>query len=218
MLKCVIFDFDGTLADTNAGIVATFKKTVGMLGLECPSDEAISATIGLPLKQNFLVAVPGISDEKADECVSTYRSIFYETGVSEITLFPYVADTLRLLRTMGLQSVVATSRGHRSLSLISDNLGISGLLDGCCCAEDVEHHKPAPDLVELILSNRSLDRSEVMVVGDTTYDLMMGQAAGVKVCGVTWGNHSREVLSACAPDFIIDSMTELPGICSDSMK
>lgn len=218
MIKCVLFDFDGTLGDTNSGILETFKKTMDILGLERPTDEAITATIGLPLKQNFLDAVTGISDEMADRCVAIYRKMFIEETIPTIKFFPGVAETLESLEEMGIKMAIATSRTHKTLDRILDNLGATHYFDRICCADEVVHHKPAPETVEIVLKHFGLQPSEAIVVGDTTYDIQMGQNAGCRVCGVTWGNHSREVLSSCTPDFIIDSMTELTGICSDSMK
>lgn len=205
----IIFDFDGTLADTNKGIVETFKRTMEILGIPSPSDEEITATIGLPLKQNFLVAVKGISDETADECVRTYRSIFDDTALPKIQAFPEVKETLKALYDRGIRMVIATSRGHRSLKIICNSLGISGYFCGSYCAEDVQHHKPDPEIVNLILKEHNITPDDAIVVGDTTFDLMMGQAAGCRVCGVTWGNHSEETLRSVNPDWIIHSMAEL---------
>ena len=209
MVKCLIFDFDGTLADTNKGIVQTFRRAVEILGIPCPTDEEISATIGLPLKQNFLVAIPGISDEKADECVKTYREVFYETAIPCITAFPGVSETLAKLHAAGYGIFIATSRSRRSLNLISDNLGISGYYSGTCCVEDVNNPKPAPDMVEKILGEYGFQASETVVIGDTLFDLLMGKAAGCRVCGVTWGNHKREKLLEADPEFIIDKIEDI---------
>lgn len=208
----IIFDFDGTLADTNAGIVATFKKTMEILGIPSPTESEITATIGLPLKQNFLTAVKGMSDEMADECARTYRSIFDETAIPTIKAFPGVKETLTSLHERGIRMVIATSRSHRSLKLISDNLGISRYFCDAYCAEDVRNHKPAPDIVNLILKNHNITPDDALVVGDTTFDLMMGQAAGCKVCGVTWGNHTEEMLRQVNPDYIIQNISDLIGL------
>ena len=212
MASYIIFDFDGTLADTNAGIVATFKKTMEILGIPSPTDSEITATIGLPLKKNFLVAVKDISDELGDECVRTYRSVFDETAIPTIKAFPGVKETLTSLHERGIRMVIATSRSHRSLKLISDNLGISRYFCDAYCAEDVRNHKPAPDIVNLILKNHNITPDDALVVGDTTFDLMMGQAAGCKVCGVTWGNHTEEMLRQANPDYIIQNISDLIGL------
>lgn len=207
--KCIIFDFDGTLADTTAGIVTTFQSTFREMGLPVPSVEKIQSTIGLALKDGFKAAMETLSDEQADFAVVTYRRIFYESGIQAITAYPGIVDALSRLQAMGYDLVIATSRGHKSLGLICDNLGISCFFSGEYCSDDVVNHKPAPDLVNLILEDKNLDRSDVLVVGDTYYDMLMGKGADCKVCGVTWGNQSREQLQSVDPDFIIDDINDL---------
>ena len=207
--KCIIFDFDGTLADTTAGIVSAFQGTFVEMGLPVPSVEKIKSTIGLALKEGFKAAMETLSDEQADHAVETYRRIFYASGIQAITAYPGITYALSRLKETGYDLVIATSRGHRSLGLICDNLGITNFFSGQYCSDDVVNHKPAPDIVNLILKEKNLSRSEVLVVGDAHYDMLMGKAAGCKVCGVTWGNQSREQLQSVGPDHIIDDIKEL---------
>jgi len=209
MFKCAIFDFDGTLADTNAGIVATFRKTVESLSIPCPSDEKISSTIGLALGDNFRMSLPGISEEMVEKCVTTYRRIFDEIALPGIYAFDGVVDTLNTLKNNGIRLAIATSRSHRSLSMICESLGLSDTFETIVAADDVVNHKPAPDAVLMNLEALGVDAGDALVIGDTVFDLQMGQAAGCKVCGVTWGNHPRARLEEAAPDYIIDSMQEL---------
>ena len=209
MYSCAIFDFDGTLADTNAGIVATFRKTTEVLGIPCPTDDEITATIGLPLKQNFLVAIPGIEESLADECVVTYRRLFDEIAIPVISLFPRVRETLEALRRRGVRLFIATSRSRRSLSMICTRQGILDYFEGLYTADDVTRHKPAPDIVELILANAGLPAADALVIGDTTFDLMMGHAAGCPACGVTYGNHSRARLLESDPEYLVDCISEV---------
>lgn len=207
--KSIIFDFDGTLADTTAGIVSAFQGTFTEMGLPVPSIEKIQSTIGLALKDGFKAAMDTLSDEQADLAVTTYRRIFYASGIQAITAYPGIVEALSKLKELGYDLVIATSRGHRSLGLICDNLGITDFFSGEYCSDDVVNHKPAPDLVNLILKDKGLQQSDVLVVGDAHYDMLMGKAAGCKVCGVTWGNQSREQLQSVAPDYIIDNINEL---------
>lgn len=207
--KCIIFDFDGTLADTTAGIVSAFQSTFQEMKLPVPSVEKIQSTIGLALKDGFKAAMETLSDEQADLAVTTYRKIFYASGIQAITAYPGIIEALSRLKEMGYDLVIATSRGHRSLELICDNLGITDFFSGEYCSDDVVNHKPAPDLVNLILKDKNIKQSEALVVGDAHYDMLMGKGAGCKVCGVTWGNQTREQLQSVAPDYVIDNINEL---------
>lgn len=207
--KCIIFDFDGTLADTTTGIVCTFQQTFKEMGIPSPSVDKLKSTIGLTLKDGFQAAMEGLTEQQADTCVSTYRRLFDIIAIPCTTLYPGIAETLARLKNDGYMLTIATSRSHRSLNILSEKLGIKDCFSGFYGAEDVINHKPAPDLVNLILSTHGLSPEDVLVVGDAHYDMLMGQGAGCKVCGVTWGNQSREQLSSVSPDYIIDDIKEL---------
>lgn len=207
--KCIIFDFDGTLADTNVGIVRTFQETFRQMGLPVPSRERISSTIGLVLTDGFKAASDGLSDEDADKAAVVYRRIFPEIAYPVITAFPGVVETVAELRGLGLRLAVATSRSHHSLDALAAQIGVKEYFEGLYGAEDVEHCKPAPDLADLIIRNMGIAPEDALVVGDATFDLLMGHAAGCDVCGVTWGNQSREALQSAAPEYIVDTLDEL---------
>lgn len=207
--KGIIFDFDGTLADTTAGIVSTFQHTFSEMGIPSPSVDKLKSTIGLTLKDGFKAAMEGLTEEQAETCVTTYRRLFDIIAIPCTTAYPGVVETLKKLKAQGYMLTIATSRSHRSLNILSEKLGIKECFEGFYGAEDVVNHKPAPDLVNLILKAHGLLPGEVLVVGDAHYDMLMGQGAGCKVCGVTWGNQSREQLSSVHPDFIIDDIKEI---------
>lgn len=205
----VIFDFDGTLADTNSGIVLTFRRTLEELGIPCPADEVISATIGLPLRDCFTKAVPGITDAQADEAVVVYHRLFDGIAIPAVTAFPGVPEMLLELRRRGVRTAIATSRGRRSLTLIVGRLNLGDCFDCMFAAEDVTNHKPAPDTALLAMERLGCSAAGTLVVGDTTYDLMMGHSAGCDVCGVTWGNQSLQQLESADPEYIVDRMEDL---------
>jgi len=212
MFKNIIFDFDGTIADTNQGIINTFTRSFEELKLAVPSVAEMSATIGLPLRQAFGVLHPELDDAMLDTCFATYRRFFYEYELLAISLFPKVKETLEELHSRGVRMAIATSRGRNSLDIIMENVGINGYFEGVFTVESVTRHKPAPDLALLIIKELGLSPEETLVVGDTTFDLMMGQGAGCKVCGVTYGNHPTEKLREVSPDFIVDSFDGLLAI------
>ncbi len=208
----IIFDFDGTLADTNKGIVRTFQATFVEMDIPDPGEAVITSTIGLVLKDAFKKAVPAFSDEEADNAVQVYRRLFETIGVPATEAFAGIPGILEALHNTGIRMSVASSRSHHSLERLAAKLGIDKYFDMFCGAEDVVNHKPAPDMVNLIIDRYKLNPETTLVVGDAIYDLLMGRGAGCKVCGVTWGNQSREQLSAVSPDYIADDLSELGTI------
>lgn len=215
--KGICFDFDGTLADTRIGVIRTFQATFREMGLEVPSEEKISSTIGLVLPEAFGKASSQINTPQlAEEAASIYRRVFPEVGMAVTTAFEGVPQLLETLRESGIIMMVTTSRSHASLEALAEQLGIRSYFVAMYGAEDVVNHKPAPDLVNLALEKQNLRPEEVLVVGDTVFDLLMGQGAGCAVCGVTWGNHSAAQLRCAKPDFVVDTISELLQLSSQS--
>ena len=123
-MPAIIFDFDGTLADTQRGILATSQETLRRMGLPPADDAALAATIGLPLIENFTRGA-GLSEEEARRAVAIYRSIFDEVAVPVIQLFPGIEETLRTLAERGIPMAVASSRGQRSLEMLMTRTGLA---------------------------------------------------------------------------------------------
>lgn len=208
MIKHIIFDFDGTLADTSEGIVQTVRTTLELMGLPQQPDERIKSTIGLPLSETIRQGglVP---DERVDEGVEIYRSNFFAVATEHIKLFPGVRETLLKLHDRGIILAIATSRGTNSLNVILDNYGIGGLFREMATSSDNYAPKPSPEMVLKLMERLGTNKDEVLVVGDTTFDIMMGKGAGCRTCAVTYGNHDRATLSSSSPTFMVDSFPEI---------
>ena len=210
-IRCILFDFDGTLADTEAGIVATFKATLERMGENVLSTEAIKSTIGLPLDRQFEM-LARFSPEKVKQATDTYRDIFQTVGIAGITLFDGVKEALTRLRQRGYVLGVVSSRHMLSLLQICDLQGITECFSTIYGVDRVSRPKPAPDTVLLALKELGISPGESLVVGDTVFDLRMGRNAGCRTCGVTYGNQSREQLLNESPDYLVDSILELCDI------
>ena len=208
-MKLIILDFDGTLADTRGLIVQTMQQTIASLGLEPRTDEQCASMIGLPLKQAFTDLIP-MTDAMGEHCVDTYRQIFNENHAAyTIPAFPNVLETLRLLSQKGYTLTIASSRSHRSLMEFVVNMDLQEVLSYVLGADDVTQAKPNPEPVLKTLEKYGCTPDEALVVGDTWYDIEMGRRAGVRTCGVTYGNGTREELLNAGADFLIDDFGEL---------
>ena len=212
-MKLIILDFDGTLADTRGLIVKTMQQTLDALGLLPRTDDQCAAMIGLPLKQAFTYLLP-MTDEMGEQCVETYRRIFNENNVLYvIPTFPNVLETLHQLHKQGYTLTIASSRSHRSLNEFVNDMHLNELIPYVLGAEDVVRAKPHPDPVLQTLEAFGCKPEDAWVVGDTWYDIEMGRKAGVRTCGVTYGNGSCEELINVGADVLIDDFGELMKIC-----
>lgn len=219
MIKTIIFDFDGTLADTQQTIIETAQATLEALNLPPISPGTLRPLIGLPLRETFvrLVGQPA-KEQLFDECVAAYHRLFEEKAELSIRLFPNVKETLEQLHKQHITLTIASSRGHQSLSSLAHRLELAPLLSLILGEDDVINKKPAPDMVLETLRLTATSAEEALVVGDTTYDLAMGQGAGCRTVGVTYGNHSRQQLETQHPRFIIDDFSQLRRIVMEENR
>lgn len=209
----IIFDFDGTLADTAAMIIETMRRTIKTLQLPEKSDEECKAMIGYRLEEIPSILWPDIPDV-APLYVTAYREIFNAIKDSfKVRLYPYVFDTLAELNRRGTRMAVASSRSRASLQEYCAEFNIGDCFSMLVGGGDVKNGKPAPDPVNLILSTQGWNKDETLVVGDMNVDILMGNAAGAATCGVTYGNGSIEQLKDAGADYIISIFSELIVKC-----
>ena len=203
--KVLIFDFDGTLCDTRRNIIVAFRATMERLGLELRDEATCGATIGLTLRDGFRSMYPELGDEAIDNCVDTYRQIFAERREELMPeLFPHVAATLEELRHRGYRFTIASSRLTDSLMLFMRHHGIDTYFEYVVGSDSVTHHKPHPEPVLKTLAALNIEPSDAFVVGDMPVDIAMAHGAGVKACGVTYGNATREEIEASGAEYVFD--------------
>jgi HAD hydrolase, family IA, variant 3 len=202
-IRLVIFDFDGTLGDSQKLITDTMLATIERLNLPMRSREECARTIGLPLKECFSSIIP-MSDEQAEECAKVYSEIFNVKNVPGVVkAFPGVVETLERLSSQGILMSIASSRSHRTLAKLMDELDLSKYITYLIAADDVVDKKPAAESVLKTLSHFNVEAHETLVVGDTEFDILMGRNAGTHTCGVTYGNGSKESLEAAGAEWIV---------------
>lgn len=218
-IKLIIFDFDGTLGDTRRNIVATMQMTINELQLPSRTEKECASTIGLPLTGCFRALYPDLQEGLIPRCAETYRRIFNE-NMQKITpeAFPGVVKTLKTLKEQSFVLTIASSRSHKSLTELTHQMGIADYISYLIGADDVKEAKPKPEPVLKTLDAMQFEADETLVVGDMGVDILMGANAGVKTCGVTWGNGTIEELKEAQADYIIDKMEDLLGIISHVCK
>ena len=206
-IRIMILDFDGTLGDTAGVIVKTMQATIKELGLPSRSDEQCAAMIGLRLIEIPPVLFPECELD-GEYYASTYRRLFHDFNTDgAVELYPNVLETLVELKKRGIILTIASSRSKASLTEYVSALGLESVISFVLGADDVKDGKPAPEAVNRTLEEFGCLPEEALVVGDTTFDIQMGKAAGTRTCGVTYGNGSIESLADA--DRIIDDFREL---------
>lgn len=211
-IRLVILDFDGTLADTQPLIIRSLQGTIAELGLPSRTDAECASIIGLPLKECF-VQLMDADDPLAERCCEVYRRLFDEYNhPGAVTLFPHVEETLRELHRRGYGMAICSSRARPTLDGFVRSFGFDEMVQAVVSADDVKRGKPYPDPALRVLSLTGCQPQEALMVGDASYDILMGRAAGCPTCGVTYGNQSAAQLRDAGADCLIDDFENLLDI------
>lgn len=208
-IRLIILDFDGTLADTQPLILRSLQGTIAELGLPSRTDAECASIIGLPLKECF-VQLLDADDCLAERCCEVYRRLFDEYNYpGTVTLFPHVEETLHELHHRGMQLAICSSRARATLDRFVQTFGFNKMVQAVVSADDVLRGKPYPDPTLRVLEITGSSPNETLMVGDATYDIMMGRAAGCPTCGVTYGNQTESQLREAGADYLINDFQDL---------
>lgn len=206
-VRLIVFDWDGTLMDSETQIVHAMSAAIEELGLEKRSIDQCRNIIGLGLKEAVDALYPGRDSVFRQQFVECYRHHWFSnTETSE--LFPGARETLHLLRESGFALAVATGKGRAGLEKVLFETGLETVFSATRCADETQS-KPHPQMLLEILQELRIEPHQALMVGDTEYDLLMAMEASVAPIAVSYGVHERERLSEHQPLACLDSISEL---------
>jgi len=212
----IVFDWDGTLMDSEAKIVRCIQGAAQDLDISDPGPAAIRHIIGLGLQEAVQALFPDEPDVRRLQLIARYRLHFLELDNTAMPLFPGVREGLAALVEQGYLLAVATGKARRGLERVLEETGTRHLFVASRCADEA-FSKPHPRMLEDILEMTGIDRRQAIMVGDTVYDMEMARNAGVEGLAVSYGVHAREHLLdsgalACLDTFSdIQAWFETPG-------
>lgn len=212
-----VFDLDGTLIDSREHILTNSRGAFAACGLPPPGTEALLAQVGLPLADCLAAgyrAATGV-DPGAGEVArlrQAYLAGSRAEGTRGISLFPGVGDLLDRLAAAGARLAIATSKGRPGTTTILESFGLADRFTWVLCHGEGWPDKPDPAMLTHLVRRSGLPPTEVVMVGDTSFDLAMGRAAGVRTCGVGWGHHRPDRLAAEHPTHLVGDVAELVGV------
>lgn len=206
----LVFDWDGTLMDSEARIVSCISASLADLGLPALEKSAIRNIIGLGLREAVDRLLPGSDATLHERLAERYRFHFLDTAHAPSMLFPGVRETLQRLHEQGYLLAVATGKGRQGLNSVLEETGCADLFHITRCADEC-HSKPHPQMLLEIMQDLAVEPRDTLMIGDTEYDMHMANNAGTAALAVTCGVHARERLLECAPLACLESITELPA-------
>jgi len=205
--ELLVFDWDGTLMDSAAAIVASLQGACRDLGLPVPSVEQARYIIGLGLGDALRHILPDLDSGQYPAVVERYRHHFLEQHAGA-RLFPGIADVIAGLHGAGFRLAIATGKSRRGLARALAETGLQPYFHATRCADE-GHTKPDPGMLKTLMAEVGIPNDKTLMVGDTTHDLEMARAAGVASLAVTYGAHPHGALLASQPLACLHTVTEL---------
>lgn len=213
MTRAILFDLDGTLADTVPIISTTIAAAMNRHGISTEPDDVLPL-IGRPTEVAFRTLHPFDDDDHMRTVIREYRADAdqqIEAAGADLVL-PGVAQMLRDLRDSRFAVGIVTAKAASTAEHLLSNIGIGSLFDTVVSTDDVANGKPAPDSALLGLERLGAVAAETWYVGDATTDMEMALAAGMRAMGITTGAATRDALLAAGAEVVVDHASEIPAL------
>ena len=186
--KAILFDYDGTIIDTNQRIIDSWDHMYFKHFGEHITGDEVKWTFGIVLRDAIAEEMRrrGHTDVDVDELVASYRE--YQVPVCPTPAPPFagMVETLRALKEKGAKLAIVTSRGRSTCLMGLKEFGLEDCFDAIVAAESTDIHKPLPEPALIGCRMLGVEPSEAIMVGDSVFDLQCGNNAGCDSCFVTW--------------------------------
>jgi len=208
-VRLIIFDWDGTLMDSETQIVHAMKGAIEDLALEPRNHDECRNIIGLGLKEAVDKLYPGRDEHFMTQFVDCYRHHWFSIADAS-DLLPGARETLYLLKEAGFELAVATGKGRVGLDKVLAHTELGEVFAATRCSDETRS-KPHPQMLNEILGELDVTPGQALMVGDSAIDVLLAHATGVAVALVTFG-YGPEPPDTHRPDYRIDAFSELPAV------
>lgn len=204
--KTILFDLDGTLTDSGEGIINCAALALRHFNLPVPDRETMRAFVGPPLHASFIRF--GVPEDQAEEAIRIYRSRYIPIGKFENTPYPGIAELLQKLRAQGHKLYVATSKPEQMSIEILEHFDLAKYFT-LICGASLDQSRNSKDAVIAYLLAQAETDGEIIMVGDTAFDVLGAKAHGIPAIGVSWGYGKVEDMEQAGAVAIVHTMQEL---------
>ena len=216
MNRLALFDCDGTLVDSQANIILCMEDAFARAGLAPPDRHATRRIVGLSLVPAMQRLLPGAEDALHRQLAEDYKSAFQRlrgNGLVEEPMYDGMIAALDALEGDGWLLGVATGKSDRGLDLCLRHHGIRARFVTLQTA-DRHPSKPHPSMAQLAMTEAGASPSTTVMIGDTSFDMAMGVAAGARALGVDWGYHDPHELTSAGAYHVAAHPSELKDLMS----
>lgn len=208
----VLFDFDGTVADTAEGIFNGIYHVIDSMGIDRPDAEKLRFFIGPPLHDGFRT-IFGFDDAQCDAAVAKYREYYSVKGLFELTLYDGMEELFHKLKDRGIKMGISSAKPEIFLKRIVEHFELSDLFDAVVGNEMNYTHSDKSTLINRSIELMNLSQNvKVLMVGDRHFDINGAKKAGIDSAGVLFGYGSREEFEEAGADYVVADTDELFGI------
>ncbi len=207
-INTVLFDFDGTIMDTNSVVLQSWQHTFRTVeGKERPTEEIIS-TFGEPLSITMEKLLPQIP---AEEGIQIYRGYHYDNFSDLIGVFPGILELLEALREKGYKTGIVTSRLRHTTQVGLQKYDMEKYFDTIVTCDDTGKHKPDPEPLNIAMDRLGSKPDETIMIGDSMFDIICAKNAGVKSVLVGWALavSEEDKYGENAPDYVLSNAADL---------
>ena len=212
-IKLVIFDLDGTLVDAYQAVSDSVNHALKCCGLQAVDDYTIKRSVGWGER---VLLEKLVGQDHVDQVLGVYQDHHKEALSSGTTFLAGAKDLLDYLKQEEYLIGLATNRPSYFTHIILRHLAIDPYFDKVICADELDHPKPAPDMLEEILNAVAISSDEAVYVGDMTIDVETGKRAGVRTISVITGSSTQDEIAALRPYAMVDSLDQIKGILKQS--
>ncbi|MDH5766449.1 MAG: HAD-IA family hydrolase [Gammaproteobacteria bacterium] len=207
--QLLIFDWDGTLMDSEARIVDCLSAACLDHGFTPPPNEQLKDVIGLGLREALKKLHPEENETVIEKLADSYRQQYLESNQTHSELFPGVKELLEVLEQQGYWLAIATGKGRQGLDMVLQETQLHSRFHITRCASET-CSKPHPQMLEEILQFTGLEAHQALMIGDTEYDMEMAKNAKIDALAVSYGVHAVDRLLKHKPVDCLHDIRELP--------
>ncbi len=224
MLKVLVFDWDGTIANSVGKIGECKIFLAEKYGYPPPCEEVVRKVLGKKFEEALAICFPSASSYMLSQIGKEFHELMKEE-LYQAALFPGVIEVLSQLKEKGFKLAIATSKNPGEMKKALADHFLEETFDMVCCGEQFES-KPSPKMLEYIMESWAVRPEECLMIGDTIFDIEFSQNANIPVIAVTFGAHSHDKLQSYSPLALVDNWLQLQnyiltyaeGLCSQNQQ